>query len=154
MFFYQFTEFRSYRLTSSYCDHLNPSFAKNFLMTKDIHHPRLKYVFSYALAMSAAFLTFKCFYIFEGSSTFGIQTVGLNFGLLMFLWFLSFIHTQFIRRNLFMALVMPFLGLQIANLMLMITSTGTNILGYLGFVATSSILIFASYKARNYERQL
>lgn len=123
-------------------------------MNQDVHHPRLKYLVSYTLAMAAAFLTFKCFYIFEGSSKFGLQTVGLNFGLLLFLWFLSFIHTRFIRRNLFMALVMPLIGLQIANLMLMITSPGTSILGYLGFVTTSSMLIFASYTARNYERQI
>lgn len=123
-------------------------------MYQDIQHPRLKYLVSYSLAMAAAFLTFKYFYVFEGSSKFGLQTVGLNFGLLLFLWFLSFIHTRFIRRNLFMALVLPLIGLQIANLMLMLTSPGTSILGYLGFVLTSSILIFASYTARNYERQL
>lgn len=123
-------------------------------MNQDANHPRLKYLTSYTMAMFAAFLTFKLFYIFEGTAKFGIQTVGLNFGLLLFIWFLSFVHTRFIRRNMFMILVMPLIGLQIANLMLLLTTSGTSIFGYLGFVITSSMLIFASYTARNYERQI
>lgn len=135
-------------------DHLNPSFPKNFLMNQDVSHPRLKYIVSYSLAMAAAFLTFRSFYLFEANSNFGNQTVGLNFVILLFLWFLSFIHTNFIRRNLFMVIIMPLGGLQIANLMLLLTSPGSSIIGYLSFVVTSSVLIFASYTARNYERQL
>lgn len=119
-----------------------------------VHHPRLKYIFSYAIAMTAAFLTFKSFYLFQGSSKFGLETMALNFGIILLLWFLSFVHARFIKRNLFMVLVLPLAGLQIANLMLMLTSPGASFLGYLGFVVTSSMLIFASYKARNYERQL
>jgi len=73
-------------------------------MSQKQDHTRLKYLVSYTLAMTAAFLTFKSFYIFQGSSKFGVETVGLNFGILLFLWFLSFIHTGFIRRNIFMVL--------------------------------------------------
>lgn len=123
-------------------------------MNQDVSHPRWKYLISYTLAMVAAFLTFKSFYMFEADSSFGIQTVGLNFGILLFLWFLSFIHTSFIRRNLFMVLVMPLGGLQLANFMLMLTSPGASVIGYLIFVVTSSVLVFASYTARNYERLL
>lgn len=123
-------------------------------MNQGVHHPRLKYLVSYTLAMAAAFLTFRSFYMFQGSSKFGLQTAGLNFAILLLLWFLSFVHTSFIRRNLFMVVVLPLAGLQIANLMLMVTTPGTSFLGYLSFVLTSSILIFASYTARNYERQL
>ncbi len=138
----------------SCCDHLNPSFTKNFLMSQEVSHPRLKYLISYTLAMVAAFLTFRSFYMFQGSSKFGLQTAALNFGIILLLWFLSFIHTRFIRRNLFMVIVLPLAGLQIANLMLMITTPGASFFGYLSFVLTSSMLVFASYTARNYERQL
>lgn len=123
-------------------------------MNQEVRHPRLKYLLSYTLAMVAAFLTFESFYMFQGNAVFGIQTVVLNISILIFLWFLSFIHTSFIKRNLFMVLVLPLIGLQIANLMLMITTPGSSFLGYISFVLTSSMLIFASYTARNYERLL
>jgi len=123
-------------------------------MSQKQDHTRLKYLVSYTLAMTAAFLTFKSFYIFQGSSKFGVETVGLNFGILLFLWFLSFIHTGFIRRNIFMVLLLPLAGLQITNLMLLLASPGVSNFGYIAFVSTRSILVFASYTARNYERQL
>jgi hypothetical protein len=133
---------------------LNPSLNKRSLMNKNVSYPRLKYFVSYILAMAAAFLTFRSFYMFEGNANFGIQTVILNFVIIILLWFLSFIHTDFIRRNIVLVLVFPLAGLQIANLMLLMTSPGASLFGYIGFIVTSSMLIFASYTARNYERQL
>ena len=117
-------------------------------------YPRIKYVFSYILAMGSAFLTFRFFYMFEGTSSFGLEVIALNIMIILFLWILSFVHTKFIENNFFMALVLPLSGLQIANLMLMLTSAGTNPLGYFGFVVSSFVLIFASYAARKCEREL
>lgn len=134
--------------------HLNPSLPKELIMTQNVNYPRLKYVLSYILAMGSAYLTFELFYMFEGTSNFGLEVVALNFLLILFLWILSFVHTNFIENNFFMALVLPLLGLQIANLMLMLTSAGTNALGYIGFVVSSFVLIFSSYAARKCERVL
>lgn len=117
-------------------------------------HYRLKYLFSYLLAVSAAFLSYKTFYFFKADAAFGNQIVFLNFGILLFLWFLSFVHTGFIRRNIFMVLVLPLLGLHISNFLLILTTPGTSILGYFSFVTASSLMIFLSYKARIYEKKL
>lgn len=123
-------------------------------MTQNVKYPRLKYVLSYILAMGSAYLTFELFYRFEGTSNFGLEVVALNFLLILFLWILSFVHTDFIENNFLMALALPLFGLQIANLMLMLTSAGTDALGYIGFVVSSFVLIFSSYAARKCERVL
>lgn len=104
--------------------------------------------------MAAAFISFKTFYMFEADASFGIQMVALNFGVLLFLWFLSFIHSGFIRENIFLLIVLPLTGLYMTNLMFGLTTPGTSIHGYLSFVLSSSILIFVSYKARVYEKQV
>jgi hypothetical protein len=104
--------------------------------------------------MAAAVLTFKTFYIFEAEARFGVQMIVINFGILLLIWFLSFNHTGFSRENMFMVLVLPLIGLHITNLMLILNSPGTSFVGYIGFLVSSSLLIFTSYKARSYEKHL
>lgn len=123
-------------------------------MAQQPRHPRLKYILSYVLAMVAAVLTFKTFYIFEAEAKFGVQMIIINFGILLFIWFLSFNHAGFSRENMFMVLVLPLIGLHLTNLMLILTSPGTSSVGYLSFLVSSSLLIFLSYKARSYEEHL
>lgn len=123
-------------------------------MSDESQHSRLKYFISYILAMAAAFATFKTFYLFEAGADFGIQMISLNFGIVLLLWFLSFVHTHFIKNNIFMVLILPFIGLQTTNLLFVIMSPAASFTGYISFLISSATLIFISYKARRYEKNL
>ena len=115
---------------------------------------RMAYILSYIIAVSAAFFSYKSFYAFKSLAPFGNQIIVLNFSILLFLWFLSFSHTEFIRKNFFMVLILPLIGLHATNFLLMLISPGTSFLGYIGFMVFSSFLIFFSYRARIYEKRL
>lgn len=117
-------------------------------------HVRTRYLVSYILALVAAFLSYRTFFAFEARASFGSQIIFLNFAILLLLWFLSFAHTTFIQNNFLMVIVLPLIGLFTTNLLLLFTYPGTSFLGYIGFLLCSSMLVFFSYRARAYEKEL
>lgn len=116
---------------------------------------RAKYVIYFLFSLLFAFLTFQSFSMFKAEATFSTTMTAVNTVGFMILWFLSYTaKSSFINKNRVPIIVIPAATIHILNVPALISLSGTNSLGLVAYIISSSGLLYFSYKMSRIEKKI
>lgn len=116
---------------------------------------KLKYLIYFLLSLAFAFLTFHSFFMFRGEATFSVSMMAVNTIGFMVIWFLSYTaKSSFVHSNRIPMIIIPAAAIHMLNVQVNMSNLGTNTLGLILYITSTSGLLYFSYSMSRIEKKL
>lgn len=105
--------------------------------------------------MISALATYRAFYMFISDAVLSPAIPFVNSVILLLIWFLSFTSKSgFVRNNKIVLIVIPFLSIQLSNIVVLLNNSMTSFTGLVLYMTVSTGLIYFSYWASIFESRI